>query len=225
MLLRENYPTIQTLQKRTPKTLDIEGLIHWTYQRQKADQVIERGQGLHRLEAEADGIEIHGRSADGCARIAEIIALGAKIEGSGMPAGELHPDAEAVHEAVMIRRKGALTPLQRGLILVHARAGTRPDWMEGERERYEPVRRPDGSIKVSWSRDGRKDLPSHCEIRLAVSQEEIDLARRVYGEWRAGMAWLRWYLTEHRLLKDHAVTGPVVASSPWLASTDSRAAA
>lgn len=228
MRLRENYPTIQTIQKGSGKTLrslDIEALLHWTYQRQKADQVIDRGQGLHRLEAEADGIEIHGRSADGCARIAEIIALGAKIDGLGMPAGELHPDAEAVHEAILLRKKGALTPLQRGLILAHARSGTRPDWLEGERQRYEPVRRVDGTIKVVYNQGPGKHIASHCEIRLAVAQEEIDLARRVYGEWHAGLAWLRWYLGHHRLLKDHAIGGPLAHPAPWRLVADSRAAA
>ncbi|QEX18511.1 hypothetical protein FRZ44_38180 [Hypericibacter terrae] len=235
MRLRENYPTIQTIQKGSRKTLrslDIEALLHWTYQRQKADLVIDRGQGLHRLEAEADGIEIQSRSADGCARIAEIIALGAKIEGLGRPAGELHPDAEAVHEAILVRRKDretgrslALTPLQRGLLLVHARQGDRPDWLPGAVQRWEPVRKADGSVKVVWGREGRKDLPSHCEIRLAISQEEIDLARWVYGQWWSGMAWLRWYLTQHKLLKDHGATGPAVASAPWNSASDSRAAA
>ena len=214
------------------KTIDIETLLHWTYQRQKADLVIDRGQGLHRLEAEADGIEIQSRSADGCARIAEIIALGAKIEGLGRPAGELHPDAEAVHEAILVRLKDretgrslALTPLQRGLLLVHARQGDRPDWMKGAVQRWEPVRKADGSIKVVYNAGPGKHIPSYCEIRLAAAQEEIDLARMVYGQWWAAMAWLRWYLTRHQLLKDHAITGPAAASSPWVARSESRAAA
>ncbi|MCZ6609557.1 MAG: HNH endonuclease signature motif containing protein [Alphaproteobacteria bacterium] len=82
---------------------------------------------------------------DRCTRVKRAGVLGCKVDGGGFGRGDLHPDAEVVHDAVMrlVRddRGPGLLVLQFGFV------DLRPDWREGARPRWEPCQtrqRPDG---------------------------------------------------------------------------------
>ncbi len=113
----------------------IEELLLWTYQRQKADLVIERGVGLFPQEKDADGIFYRMISGDGTYQIHRNYELGIKLEGCGFPTCEIHPDAEMVHELIKTK---SFTHLERGLLIEFGKTGLMPDWMPGAQPQGSP---------------------------------------------------------------------------------------
>ena len=211
----------------TVKTIiDVEALVSWTYQVQCADVVIGSGVGLYQGEAWVDGVGGHGGHVgygfDSCANVRRAAILGCKVDGGGFNAGDLHPDAEAVHDAVMALiaddRNPGLLVLQLGI------AGCRPDWREGAEPRWEPCetrQRPDGTrVPVyTYNRDaGIGNRPWLCPMRFIDDPVSIDWARRVYDAWWRGLVALAGAFTANReRLSAHTVTGPAVAAAPWKA--------
>ncbi len=126
--------------------IDVEELVRWTYQVQRADMIVGAGVELYESEALVDGVGgVFGGGGDSCTRIRSAGILGCKVDGGGFNRGDLHPDAEAVHDAVMEMvlnaRSAGLLVLQFGV------AGLHPDWREGAHPRWEPCQtrqRPDG---------------------------------------------------------------------------------
>ena len=79
-------------------TIDIEGLVQWTYQVQRANLIIGSGVGLYEGEAYVDGVGGMVRSGgESCARVKRARVVGCKVDGYG----DLHPDSEVVHDAVI----------------------------------------------------------------------------------------------------------------------------
>lgn len=181
--------------------VDIERLLIWTYQNQVADQVTRRVMR---------GLAPQGYASTMGAVVRQGL-LGCRIDGGlGVVtcADDLHPDAEAVHDAVL-----SLPSLACGLVIMHAKAGTRPDWMEGVVQRLRPVRMPSGKPLVEyWDRERRK--PAYCHIELYPSDESIRFARGVYLEWWDALDHLS-FVVEGRLTERRAV-GPECPREPWV---------
>lgn len=204
--------------------IDIEGLVRWTYQVQCADVIIGTGVGLYSAEAWVDGVDGRAGSCgygfDSAAKVRRGALLGCLVDSSGSGRGDLHPDAEAVHDAVLglIRgdRGAGLLVLQFGI------AGLRPDWREGAYPRWEPCQtrqRPNGEwVAVYQYDDGFKGgkRPWFCPMRMVDGPESIAYQRRVYAAWHGGLVWLVGKLGANRsCLIHHVATGPKAPEAPW----------
>lgn len=167
---------------RAAAAIAVEDLLIWTYQRQRAHVVDGAGIGLHELERRAAGIAVYRRSADGCAAIAEGAALGARIDGGAPDAGALHPDAEAVHQAVS-RLAARAVLIQFGL------TGAAPDAMRGVVPRVEPVWRNAERRKPAMIHDANRHGLA-CLIRIVPDWSTIECARQAYRTWHDGLVAL-----------------------------------
>jgi hypothetical protein len=179
---------------------DIEDLLVWVYQKQQAHKV--EPIGLHRPGWGSS-------SRDGCARVAEIAALGCAVDGGGYANGALAEDAEIVHGEVV-----RLDALDVGLVISHAVAGSRPEHYAGARPRLGPAM-DRGKPIVIWDKQFRY---GSCKLQWLLSQETIDLGRYQYVVW--------WQALDHlaRVLKGrlvgHRVAQPGAPSKPWLLTSD-----
>ncbi|MEQ9449729.1 MAG: hypothetical protein RLN70_12630, partial [Rhodospirillaceae bacterium] len=178
------------------KPIDVEVLLHWTYQKQKADLVMEHGAGLNRFERIAQfGGSDSSPMADSCALVADGCheRVGASYD--------LHPDAEAVHTRVQ-----KLSGDMRAVVVPCAKTGLRPNWAEGLRPRLEPLRRGDGRPTVVMCSKSRR--PSYCPVQVKDHPEYILARRNEYLRWWETLAWLAWSLTSEQALTGHAVRLP-----------------
>jgi hypothetical protein len=180
---------------------DIEDLLVWVYQKQQAHKV--------------EHVGVYGPgwrvvSGDGCARVAEIAALGCAVDGGGYANGTLAEDAEIVHGEVV-----RLDALDVGLVISHAVAGSRPEHYAGMRPRLGPAM-DRGKPIVLWDKHYRY---GHCKVQWLLSQETIDLGRYQYVLW--------WQALDHlaRVLKGrlvgHRVGLPAAPAKPWLLTSAS----
>jgi len=179
------------------KSIDIERLLVWTYQDQAADAVARRG-GMYILAGHRDSV----------AAVAARGALGCRIQGGGpfgYSANDLHPDAETVHDTV----KGL--PADRiGLVISHAKGGTRPDWMPDARPKAVPVLRGNGKPRVEYGPDKR---PSYCPVRFEPDPGHVAFLRGVWRTWWDALAVLAGKLDGELGRK---VLGPPFPREPWM---------
>jgi hypothetical protein len=208
---------------REPTTLT--ALLVWTYARQKAD--VMSGKGLWTSERKANAVPEPAQqwSGCGCAQLAAVAALGARIERGGWQRPALHPDAELVHDLVVEQSKddwaGAML-LQR-----YGRQGDTPDWSDGRQE-FEPLR--DGRDRIVQDRydevamviDGRgreRAVPVlYCPIRLYPDDAWISMTRGEYRLWHGALGRLVRALAHPpagRGLIRWTVTGLGAAAEPW----------
>ncbi len=182
------------------KVVDIEELLQWVYQDQAADAVVSKvlgslGPAMYRSNLLA--IQRH-------------ISLGMKVDCAGagsMGNGDIHPDAEAVHDAVC-----SLKPLWIGLLIQYGKTGARPDWLEGEGPRLVPVLRGNGKPRLEYFDPGTWRKPAYCLLQLDPLPEHIKFVRSVYVEWWDALT----QLVEVLELDSHQVSGPKVKREPWL---------
>ncbi|WP_159107209.1 hypothetical protein [Azospirillum sp. B4] len=213
------------------KSIDVARLVEWTYRVQRADMVVDRGVGLFDLERVAAGIAVFKRTTDGSG--SHISELGCRVDQMGTPSGELHPDAEAVHEAV----RTALTPIQQGLVLLHGRTGADPDWMPGATVQDVVVRRDNGAPRYRYDDHGHKagvmmqrrvfliDAGPDGQrqaVDTGLSAEALDCAREVYGQWWDALSRLAGVLVGLGL-SSHRITGMPTPREPWLAGAPAKA--
>lgn len=203
--------------------IDVEQLVIWTYQRQKADIVVDRGVGLHDLERQAAGITVIHNTTDGSG--SGIAVLGCRVDCGGTPSGDLHPDAEAVHDAV----RRAPSRLWRSLLIEMGRTGRRPDWMPGARIERRVVLNSRGRPKMIYD-DSRHPIGPKIEPMVVVdrqddrgrwstipvgSPENLTMMRRMWAEWRAALVWLADDLAAGGMLESHDPQHPAVPMMPW----------
>lgn len=147
--------------------MDPEAACGWAYREQRVHTL--GAAGLFAIEAEADGMAIFNRSADGCVAVERIARLGCRVEGGG-GLGAAHPDALAIDEAV--RR---LPRLARALVIRQAVEGSPPAWDVGPL-RARP-RRIGTQIVELWA-DG-----ACCPITWEGTDEARSAARYQYRLW------------------------------------------
>ena len=196
--------------------IDMEDLLVWTYRDQKADLVIRRGAGLHTLEALADGVEVHGVSACGCASVSRIAELGVRVDRSAPDQGALHPDAETVHRAVM-RLDDRVHGLPRSrLVIVNAGRAERPDAMVGEVPRPIPVLNRKGEPSVVFSDAGKRY--GTCPVDYQPSATMILTAREEYTAWHAALRLLAMALQHEPKLTRWYPLAPAAPEAPWISA-------
>ena len=199
-------------QKKYRHNITVDDLVIWTYQRQRADLIVERGVGLLPHEKDADGIFYKNISGDGTYQVLRNSELGTKIDCFGFPSAEIHPDAELVHEVIKAK---SFTHLERGLLLDFGKSGLIPDWLPGAKPEIRPAYRKNGKPKMIY-RDRDKTKPIACEIEIVMSQDHIDFKRRIYSQWWDSLDKLRGVLWERdTLVTSFNVQGPNVARTPW----------
>ncbi len=210
MLKIKNYPENRPTQKpkqtrenprKYKKAINIEDLLRWTYQDQAVDTVTRQfDAGLHPTGYRSNIISIERNGRLGT----KIDCAGSAIQGCA----DVHPDAEAVHNAV-----SALRPLWIGLLIDCAKTGSRPDWMPGEEPKPEPVLRSDGKPQMEYYDPRSRRKPAYCLVQYDPEPEHLEFVRSVYTEWWDAMAALAAKLQD---LGDYEVSGPNTPRQPWL---------
>ena len=193
--------------------IDVEELLVWTYRRQRADVVVGRGLGLQVGERLVDGQNVQASSACGCAAVGRIQELGVRVDGTG-GCDALHEDAEVVHQVV-----GRLDGPLQGLVIQHARDGSRPDVMLGAVPRPRPVIGPKGVPRVRYEPWDRHRHYGWFPMEWSVSLVAIEAARLEYGMWRAAIGRVAATLRVEGRLTRHWVTGPAAQVQPWAIDT------
>lgn len=127
-----------------------------------------------------------------------------------------HPDAVVVASVV----DGSASRLGVGLLISHAKAGTRPDWKpEGYRVAVEPIRvdqrgRPRKKPRVEVIGPHRA---AFCPVRIEDNRELVDFARERYRLWHGVLTSTAETLQRHAAdLARWEVTGTGVDAEPWL---------
>lgn len=160
--------------KDNRQRVDLEALVIWAVKAQRADC---DDVSLHDVEAAAEGLEPAAWSTDGVSSLMRRGTLGCRVDGGPVVRGvapRIHPDAEAVVVAVNTIGDSR----RRSLILHHARAGYRPDWLPWQ-QRLVPVPAESGAGRGNRHRiDGEwRDVPEQSEIArrmLAVGRRIVD---------------------------------------------------
>jgi len=202
-------------------------LLVWTYQRQKADLMSGKGLWTPEQRADASPIDQPTRrwSGCGCAQLAAVAALGARIEKGGWQRPALHPDAELVHDLVIEMSRtdwaGAM------LLMRYGRQGGMPEWSEGRQE-FEPERderdrivqdRYDEVVLALDVRGRERAVPvRYCPVRLYPSDAWIEMTRGEYRTWHRALARLAKALAsrpEGAGLGRWRIVGLGAAAEPW----------
>lgn len=186
----------------TKRTMPIEKLLHWAY----ADQRV------HLNLVGSTARRQRGPNDDG--DLERGIGVLASVSGHS------HPDAVKLDRFVSVLRNGAL-------VRKHGIAGTRPDWRENARHRFEPrvwveVRKREGGIERLGESYETLPAPDHRYPNLAINDcgrrkrsdilegrydyvemvqldapHEVMLVRSFYREWIAGLTGLRDAILAH----------------------------
>lgn len=199
--------------KKYRHDVHIEELVIWTYQRQKADLIVERGVGLYPQEKAADGIFYKMISGDGVYQVHRNQELGVRVDCIGFPTADIHPDAEMVHELIKTK---TFTYLERGLLIDFGKTGLMPDWLPGAKPEIRPAYKKNGQIKMIYG--GKNNhKPIACEIEIVMSQDHIDFKRRIYGEWWAALDKLcREIWKADKVMTSYNVKPPMAHKEPWV---------
>ena len=210
--------------------VDVEELIRWTYGVQLAGYL--KVSRLLEAEAAVDGEAWGGASGDGIWQVIRQAILGIKPDGTGVFGWALHPDAQAVHEAV-----GALGGEAAELLMRYGHLGTRPNWLPKASPRLEPVwkGRPKynahgqpkrGSFVIDYpprprvvgraTRRRRNHWPYLCPLRLIDPPEYIAAVRERYELWHHALVTLQTFLARSgERLVAWFPTGPAAPPRPW----------
>lgn len=215
--------TALAVDTREPITLT--ALLVWTYARQKADVMSGKGLWTSERKSASEPEPIQQWSGCGCAQLAAVAALGARIERGGWQRPALHPDADLVHDLVVEQSKtdwaGAM------LLLRYGRQGGTPEWSDGAQE-FEPVRDARDRIiqnhydDVALVKDatGReRAVPVlYCPVRLYPDDAWVAMTRGEYRLWHGALGRLSAGLAAAlpgKALTRWTVTGLGAAAEPW----------
>lgn len=202
--------------KKHRHDITVDNLVIWTYQRQKADLIVERGVGLLPHEKDADGIFYKNISGDGTYQVHRNAELGTRIDCFGFPSAEIHPDAELVHELIKAK---SFTHLERGLLIDYGKTALVPDCLIGAKPEIRPVFRKNGKPKMIYA-DRDRTKPIACEIEIVMSQDHIEFKRRIYGQWWDALDKLCNELWKRdTLVTSYNVQGLAIARDPWVRKT------
>lgn len=177
---------------------DIEKVLWWVYQEQRADIVENKVRG--------DLLGFGETSRCGCASVARIQELGIRPDVLGYDNCAIHPDAEIIHAEVM-----ALGLMTWGLIVGHAKAGTRPEDPRGVIIKMEPVYRANGKIRKIWDHNNNW---VGCRVRSTNSLENVNYMKDLYFRWFDGMEKLARNLADREGLLCHYRPSPPGAWAP-----------
>lgn len=191
------------------KQIDIEDLLVWAYQVQCVDKL--------RLQSFSQA-----GAMDSCRRLELAV-----VDGSANVGHDCHPDAEAVHFAVLW-----LSKVQQALIIGNAKNGTRPDCLLGARMVMAAVVGSNGNPRRIYGWDKKTtvghmvapamELPGgslsyapYDRNGLKWFDEVVSMHRMQYLAWREAMDALVLSLNGGAWLSDYIATGPAAPRCPW----------
>ncbi len=209
----------------TREATTLTALLVWTYARQKADVMSGKGLWTSERKSAAEPEPVQQWSGCGCAQLAEVHALGARIERGGWQRPAVHPDADLVHDLVVEQSKtdwaGAM------LLRRYGRQGGTPEWSDGHQE-FEPTYderdriiqdRYDEVVLVVDGKGRERAKPVlYCPVRLYPDDAWVDMTRGEYRLWHSSLKRLAASLADLPAGKQLArwlVAGLGAAAEPW----------
>ena len=155
-------------------------------------------------------------------------ALGCKIDGGQHKiGGYTHEDAEVI-AATVAGIPDSLGGKRMAIRVAElARAGLTPDWMPGAVPRCVPVdvkrnRHGDRAVSVVigtervLARGKWRTLEVRaCPVTFSPHPQQIEAARRAYGDWWQALLWIRDGLIEGCMLREIEVTAGMPLRNPW----------
>lgn len=186
------------------RTIDVQDLIEWTYRTQAPELAVQL------LAARAPRAAVSTGWLD----------YGTVIDGGGPTRADTHPDALIVHDAVS---EHAPRP---DLLVLHARAGTSPDWypegpgllmadVDGRGRML--VRTADYRLERQASpQRGRRRAIACCLTIVGTDPALVEAGRETYALWRDGLGAVAAALAAApEGLVAHEVRGPRAPRRPW----------
>lgn len=150
----------------------------WAYREQRADEVY----------GSVAGRVGPGGVRSGMVRAQRIGLLGVRVDcdgASGWGSAALHPDAEAIHEAVL-----RLPPECVGPVIHHAKTAGQPDWLPHADTSPRPVLNGKGKPVMIYPETGKRKAPIACRIGYDCSPAHLAFMRQQYLTWWAALAAL-----------------------------------
>ena len=177
------------------KPIDIERLLHWTYR----EELVKGGD----IVSSSFGIIIR------LGQLGTVVDDQFETHGKLPPIfGEPHADARIVDHHVQ-----QLPYPAKPLVILHASAGTRPNWY-AQPIRVLPMR--DGSrVRIVGECKGRDrySLGSYCPLKFDPPLATVAHARAEYAVWFGALVHLAVVLTGR--LAEHVATYPAASAQPW----------
>jgi hypothetical protein len=183
--------------QRVKTAIDVEKLLIWAYQMQRVDEVVSHAAALSTQRR-----SVKAQSWEG--------------GGGGGGSTDVHPDALTAHNAVIACTHGQ--PQARGLVIVNARTGSRPDWMPGAKPRLGPVLNGKGQPETILDPVQRR--PIACIVRHYLALESIELARVSYLLWAETLCAIAVYLDDTDGLIEHRLKVVDLPAKPWESGLD-----
>lgn len=215
MTVHQNIPGRGT---RTRRALGVQALLEWAFRVEKAQL---------ELPAPADEVnEGHGFGLEYV--LLQRAQLGCRVDGGRYkPEASTHEDAETI-AAIVAGLPDNLGGRRMAIRVAKlARAGLTPDWMPGAVPRCVPVetrRNQHGERSVTIVVGAERVLSRGrwrtvdvlaCPVTWSPHPEQIEAARRAYGEWRSALSWIRDGLAGCGLLRTVEVTDAMPRAEPW----------
>lgn len=189
-------------------TCAVDVLVAWAFGPQRVDA--SPVAGLYAVEAVAAGYAWQHGSSDGCARVAEIGAVGCRVDVSGPGRDMSHPVAELV--ALEVGRHPDAE-----LLRDWGRLGVAPGGWKVPPRCYMPEA-VDAAGDAVWVYRERRS-GAHCPVVAVTSPELIQRARDAYVTWWDALCDLQWSLST-RALGFVLLPEPSVPREPWAVGLD-----
>lgn len=152
------------------RVMEIKDLLVWAFREQQAMAVMAR-------EAFGPGAQF----ASATQVLMRTLELGTMVDGGGPGADHIHADAIEVWVAV-----ANLEPEMAGLLALHARAGSEPEWPGDIHFRWLPRRDARGRAVVDYV-DGDPRQGRYTPVRLVPAWETVELMVWSYNTWIEGL--------------------------------------
>lgn len=185
------------------QAVTVEEALIWVYSAQRADMIIDGGVGLHPTERKASGLQVMAMSGDIPHSYG---ALGTRIDGGGLAAIALHPDAEAIHRT-LLRLPSAVAQVA----IRYGKTELMPDCYVGREPKLMPRLRANGRPLMAYHPVSKQAM--WCELDYSEVYRVL-WGREQYIEWYAAMGEVADHLTGVEL-SSYVVTGLAAIPHPW----------
>jgi hypothetical protein len=178
---------------------DIEWLVNWAFQKQRVEDA------MRSLVPSAPTISPSA--------MLQLLELGVRVDTSS--AGEKWGSAQCHDDAVVIYDMVRRLPREAaGLVVLHGRIGTRPDWCPGGIGCEVPMLDKRGRPRRIWRDPARRkgDLGPMLQWR-GHRAEAVEFHRAQYAVWHAALATLTDPFNAEAV--DFHASGPNTSAEPW----------
>lgn len=162
--------------------------------------------------------------------------LGCKVDGGQYKIGSYtHEDAEVI-AAIVAGLPDSLGGKRMAIRVAElARAGLEPDWMPGATPRCVPVetKRNQHGERATTIVVGTERVVSRgkwrtvdvlaCPVTYTPHPQQIEAARRAYGDWVKALAWVKDGLQVDGLMREIEVAEGLPRERPWVGGLPTRA--